>query len=272
MSAVAAIDRREGLGIGVAAIGHVALFAALSLSLLAAPKPMKIESAPIEVSLTDEAGLTSEAPVIEREAPAERLAEVPAPPEPATPPPVPQTQPEPVAKPDPAPPKAAPAPAPRPQPKAEAPKSNPAPAKAQPQPQQRRDARPTGRLTGIVNGLTDQQSPGKATTPQAAQIGAAVKSSLAAEVLRQVKPHWSPPSGADSEKLRTQVIVRLDERGRIVGTPTVKQTGITASNRAQADLHRERAVRAVELAAPFRLPSEYYPAWKTIGPILYEGL
>lgn len=266
-----AIDRREGGAIGVAVIGHVALFGLLSVGFLATPNPLKLESTPIEVSLTDEAGLVSEAPVIETEAPAERLAEVPAPPEPNSPPPVPETQPEPVAKPDPTPPKAAPAPAPKPQPKAEAKKSNPAPAKAQPK-TERQAVKPTGRLTGITDGLTDQPSKGKATRPQASQIGANVKSSLAAEVLRQIKPFWKPPSGADSDKLRTRIIVRLNQSGAIVGTPQVEQTGVTPSNRAQAELHRERAIRAVELAAPFKLPDEYYEAWKVIRPLLYEDL
>ncbi|QDX26388.1 TonB C-terminal domain-containing protein [Sphingomonas suaedae] len=266
-----ALDRREGAGIGVAVIGHVVLFGLLSVGFLATPNPLKLETTPIEVSLTDEVGLVSEAPVIEREAPAERLAEVPAPPEPDSPPPVPETQAEPVTRPDPTPPKAAPAPAPKPQPKAEAKKSNPAPAKAE-RKTERQAVKPTGRLSGIVDGLTDQPSKGKATRPQASQIGANVKASLQAEILRQVRPHWAPPSGADSEKLKTQVIVRLNERGEIVGSPTVKQSGFTPSNRAQAKLHAERAVRAVQLAAPFKLPTEFYEAWKTIGPVLYEGL
>lgn len=266
-----ALDRREGAGIGLAVLGHIALFGLLTVGFLSTPNPIKLEPTPIEVSLTDEVGLVSEAPVIEREAPAERLAEVPAPVEPDSPPPAPVTEPEPAARPDPTPPKAAPAPAPRPQPKAAAKKSNPAPAKAQPK-AERQQVRPTGRLSGIVDGLTDQPSKGKATRPQASQIGAAVKSSLAAEVLRQIKPHWKPPSGADTAKLRTRVIVRLNEQGEIVGSPRIEQSGITPSNRVQAALHKERAVRAVELAAPFRLPAEYYEAWKTIGPILYEDL
>ena len=92
-----AIDRREGIGIGVAVIGHAALFALLWW-LTSQPEhdPLKIKPVPIEVSLTDEAGLVSEAPVIEKEAPAERLAEVPAPPEPDSPPPVPEQMSEPV--------------------------------------------------------------------------------------------------------------------------------------------------------------------------------
>ncbi len=258
-----AIDRREGVGVAVAIVAHAALFALLSLSIFPSADPLKIKPVPIEVSLTDEAGLVSEAPLIEKEAPAERLAEVPAPPEPDSPPPVPETQPEPVAKPDPTPPKAAPAPAPKPQPKAEAKKSNPAQAKAQPK-TERKNATPTGRLTGIVDGLTDQASKGKATTPQAAQMGPEVRSSIFGLIRRQVKPHWRAPTGADVNLLATIVEVRLNKDGSLAAPPRiVDQTGETESNRPQQELHKERALAAIRLAAPFEgLPEEYYDGWK----------
>lgn len=276
-----ALDRREGTGLGLAVIGHVALFGLLSVGFLSTPNPLKLEPTPIEISLTDDAGLKSEAPVIQKEAPAERLAEVPGPVEPDTPPPAPQPDPQPVARPDPTPPRTVPAPAPKPQPKAEpkkTPSTPPKPAtqaqakttasqsKAQPKTTSR-VARPTGRLTGIVDGLTDQPSKGKATTPQASQIGAAVKSALAAEVIRQLRPHWKSPTGADVELLRTQVEIRLNRDGTLAAPPRViGQTGVTASNRPQADLHKERAISAARLAAPFRLPPEFYEAWKLITP------
>ncbi|RSY79018.1 cell envelope biogenesis protein TolA, partial [Sphingomonas koreensis] len=75
-----ALDRGEGTGLGLALLGHLVLFGLLTVGFLATPNPAKLEPTPIEISLTDEAGLKSEAPVINREAPAERLAEVPAPP------------------------------------------------------------------------------------------------------------------------------------------------------------------------------------------------
>ncbi len=277
-----ALDRREGTGLGLAVIGHVALFGLLSVGFLATPNPLKLEPTPIEISLTDEVGLKSEAPQIQKEAPAERLAEVPGPVEPDTPPPAPQPDPQPLSRPDPAPPKTVPAPAPKPQPKAQPKKPQtpprPAPqpkavAKTQPSqakaqaPSTSKAVRPTGRLTGIVDGLTDQPSKGKATTPQASQIGAAVKSALAAEVIRQLRPHWKSPTGADVELLRTQVEIRLNRDGTLAAPPRViGQTGVTASNRPQADLHKERAISAARLAAPFRLPPEYYEAWKLITP------
>lgn len=291
-----ALDRRESTGLGLAVIGHVVLFGLLSVGFLATPNPLKLEPTPIEISLTDEVGLKSEAPVIQKEAPAERLAEVPGPVEPDTPPPAPQPDPQPVARPDPTPPRPAPAPQPRVQPKPapKAPPQRPQPAPAEPkakaqpkaaQPQPKAPARtnasqskaqqstasntvrPTGRLTGIVDGLTDQPSKGKATTPPASQIGSAVKSALAAEVIRQLRPHWKSPTGADVELLRTQVEIRLNRDGTLAAPPrVVGQTGVTASNRPQADLHKERAIAAAKLAAPFKLPAEYYEAWKLITP------
>ena len=75
------------------------------------------------------------------------------------------------------------------------------------------------------------------------------------------------PTGADVELLVTTVEVQLARDGSIVGQPeVVSQTGVNASNRAQAGPHRENALRAVRLAAPFKLPAEYYDAWKVIRP------
>lgn len=275
-----AIDRREGAGIGVAVIGHVALFGVLSVGFLATPNPVKLEATPIEISITDEVGLKSEAPVINREAPAEKLAEVPGPVEPDTPPPAPQPDPQPIARPDPTPPKSAPAPAPKPQPKAE-PKKAPTPprpdsrtqaqtnaAQSKAQPKSARQAvTPTGRLTGITDGLTDQQSKGKATTPQAVQMGADVRSSVFGLIRRQVKDRWRSPTGADVNLLVTIVEVRLNRDGSLAAPPRiVDQKGLTASNRPQQELHKERALAAIRLAAPFKgLPEEYYDGWKAFN-------
>jgi periplasmic protein TonB len=44
----------------------------------------------------------------------------------------------------------------------------------------------------------------------------------------------------------------------------VRQTGVTDANRAQLQRHREQAVRAVRLAAPFDLPEEYYAGWQVV--------
>jgi hypothetical protein len=82
-----------------------------------------------------------------------------------------------------------------------------------------------------------------------------------------LKPHWKSPTGADVELLRTTIAVRLNRDGTISGSPElVSQAGVNASNRAQARLHVDQATKAVRLAAPFKLPAEYYEAWREIRP------
>ena len=81
--------------------------------------------------------------------------------------------------------------------------------------------------------------------------------------MRQLKPHWSAPQGVDAEKLVTQVRFSLGRNGALVGEPqVVSQSGQTPANAAQVRLHAERAIRAVQLAAPFNLPEEFYDKWK----------
>lgn len=255
------IDRSEVSGLSLAVIAHVVLFGILSIGFLATPNPIKLKPAPIEVSLIGDVGLESQAPEISTEMPAPAAGET----------------------------------APEPEPEAAAPEPDPAPApdsatrpaeKARPQqprtststtanPRQRPDrpARPGLVLDdSAFTGPAAEPTVGKSARPPASAIGANIKSGLIAEVMRQIKPHWRPPSGADSERLRTTVEVRLAEDGSIVGDPKVTQEGITDSNRSQAQLHRERAVRAVRLAAPFKLPDQYYNAWKVIAPTLKEEL
>lgn len=285
------MDRAEQTGLGIAIVGHVLLFGVLSVGFLATPNPLDLKQRPIEVTLADEVALESTAPVASQEEPAAKLAEEEGPVEPPPPPepvPAPTPAPQPVPRPAPTPPAPAPKPTPKPVPAKPAPPkpappkpepAKPAPAKpapAKPEPAakpQPKPARPTGRLAGLVDGLTDRPTQSRVTTPPAAVAGPAVQASLAAEIRRQLKPHWRAPTGADAEQLRTIVEVRLSSDGEIIGEPRViDQTGVTDSNRSQAGLHKERAIKAVKLAAPFRLPPEYYDAWKVIKPAFDKRL
>jgi outer membrane biosynthesis protein TonB len=264
------MDRGEGAGLTIAVLGHVVLFGLLSVGFLATPNPVRLVPVPIDVGLIEETALESTSPTPTSEAPAAKLSPVEAPVEPDSAPPEPAPNPQPIAKPQPTPPKPAPAPdAVKPAPKTP-PKPAPAAAPARPS---NRPVAPTGRLDGLLNGINDKPSPSKSVTPPAATAGPEVKAALIAAINRQIRPHWAPPSGADSDKLKTTVTVRLNEDGSLASEPRVTaQTGITDSNRAQADLARERAIRAVKLAAPFKLPAQYYNAWKVIAPVLFEDL
>jgi outer membrane biosynthesis protein TonB len=287
------MDRAEAAGLGVATIGHVALLVVLSLGFAATRLPAP-RSDPIEVSFVEEVALESTAPTPSAAEPAPLLAPEEGPPEPALPAP-PQIQPVPQPQPAvrtlaPAP---APAPTPRPVPKAVQPKPSPSPPKpvpkaAQPKPTpapskpapgqaqpkarsapapaapKAAPARPTGRLSGLLTGVSDRDSNSRSEARPAAAAGPAVQASLGAEVRRQLKPHWKAPTGADSEQLRTEVVISLAQDGRVTDIDIVGTSGQTASNRPQVPLHREQAERAVRLAAPFRLPAQYYEAWKSL--------
>ena len=272
------MDRAEATGFGVAAAGHVALLAALTLGFANAVHP-PIMNQPMEVEFVDAVAIESTAPSPAQAEPAPRLAAVEGPPETAPPLPLPLPEPaplpepkaaEPPPQPRPAPPKARPKPpeakaaTPKKAAPAKAPPAKPAAAKAKAEPKGERSA---GRLSGILSGISDRETKSRSTATPAAKAGPAVQASLAGAIRRQLKPHWKAPTGADAEQLRTVLEVRLARDGSIIGQPRlVSQTGLTASNRSQAGLHEEQAIRAVRLAAPFDLPTEYSDAWKVIRP------
>jgi len=293
------MDRAEATGLGIATAGHLALLAALSLGFAATRLPPP-RTEPIEVSFVEEAAPRSSAPSPSAEAPAPRRAEVEGPPEQAPAPPLPQPEAQP-APPLPAPTRAAPpppAPTPRPAPRQPVPAPAPAAAKPAPRPAPPRPApsraapapakpappraaaapaparptaaRPTGRLSGLLAGLGDRDTPSRSTTPPAAAAGPAVRASLGAEIRRQLKPHWKAPTGADAELLRTELSISLARDGSVTQVEVLRTTGQTASNKPQVKLHQEQAVRAVRLASPFRLPAEYYDSWKLLSPIGFD--
>jgi hypothetical protein len=271
------MDQRERLGLGISTAGHVLLFALLSLGLLQTQSKVT-QPAAIAVSLADAIALESltreAAPDVPQAATAPQLgATVPeaAPPEPETP-----ASPAEAA--------IAPPPSPRaiePAPRRPRPTPRPSPPQARATPDPRPSARPqrAARLgSDFLKGLDSDTTPTRTTQSTSganAPISAQAVRALNAEITRQIKPHWRPPSGADAERLVTLLSVRLGPDGRVNGpVEVIGQEGITPSNRAQADLHAERAVQAVLRASPFRdLPPEYYEQWKWLKPLrIYASL
>lgn len=120
-------------------------------------------------------------------------------------------------------------------------------------------ARPTAPRGQEVDGIVNLSRTVPATT-----IGDNVKTALRAELKHAIAPHWRPPLG--SQNLRTTVLVTLNPDGTIKDPPRViRQEGLTESNRAQAELHKECAIKAVLLAAPYStLPPLLYEGWKVI--------
>lgn len=265
---MAAADR---IGWGVAGVGHVVVFGVLSLGLAIAPKPVPPLTQPVDIQIVDEVGLTDTAPNPSLVEPAASVAPEVGPPIEA---PSPAPVPAPLPKAAPAPPKPAPSPAPVPKsaPKAAAKPAPPARPKlaldlSRPQTQ----APPRGSRLGndFLKGVSDRPTASTSQAPRAA-AGPAVEASLAREVLRQLKPHWRAPTGADAEALRTTLSIRLARDGTLVDVRVIATTGVTDSNRAQVRLHQEAATKAVRLAAPFVLPQELYDAWKVLEPVGFD--
>lgn len=250
------MEKAEKIGLGVAAGGHIVLFGVLSLSLLSQPdEAFKPKS--IEVMIADEVGLESASPNPAMVPPATSVA-----PELGNPDPADLSQPDPM--------ELTPAPDVKPAPPRERPAAKPKPKpKAKPKP------KPKGSRLGkdFLKGVTDQSSVSRNQNVTGAKASARAVASLQQELYRQVKRKWKPPSGADAELLRTKVTARLDRSGNIIGTPTATTTGITASNRSQAGIHKERAIAAVKLAAPYKtFPEKFYTEWQVIEPVLYLGI
>jgi outer membrane biosynthesis protein TonB len=120
----------------------------------------------------------------------------------------------------------------------------------------------SSRMDELREGLSDaaglEGTQGERPSPQQ-------QASINAAIIRQLKPHWNPPSGVEVDRLVTVVRFRLNRDGSLNGNPeVVETTGITNANRTQANRHREQAVRAVRLAAPFNLPERFYSGWRVV--------
>lgn len=296
MATAAPFALEERLGLGIAVAAHVALFAFLALYEPAPPARPPVPDR-MDVSLASEVSLTSTSPnpaAEQQAAIAPVLAPEPAPPEPEPQPAqrveAPREQPRPVPtrpaiQPKPRPtvavqpvPRPSSKPSPKPSPRATS-KPQPKPAatsRPAPQPSSRPSTRPSPQASASTRGggsrigsdFLTGASAGERTQSQgapAATFGAAEQAGLQQAINRQLKPHWTAPQGVDAELLVTELRWELNEDGSLKGRPeVVRQTGINDSNRAQASLHAERAIRAVQLAAPFDLPPQFYDKWKRI--------
>jgi hypothetical protein len=262
MEAVARLSSEERFSIGAAVLAHVAL--AMGLAWVAKrDAPVLAPPERIAVSLATDVSLESTAPDPSAEpalSAAPEIAPLPEPPQEAvvTPPPR-----RPVERPVP----------PRPR-ETTTPRQTTDRSRPTPTPTSRQTTRPTPTPTSsatrpprgatlgenFLEGASDQR--GNAGSP-AATFGAAERAALSSAITRELRPHWTAPSGVDVEQLVTVVAWQLNQDGSLRGQPRcLTQRGITESNRPQASLHCERAIRAVQLAAPFSsLPQQFYSRW-----------
>jgi protein TonB len=246
MAAFAHLSREERIGLGIAAAAHVALVGALVWQVRDQPTALPIPER-MSVSLADEVSLESTAPDPSAN-PQASIAPVLSP------------DPEPVVEPV----REVVRPTPR---QTVAPTSR---ATQRPTPTPTPRATPTRQAGGtrlgddFLQGVGGSERSNARGTP-AATFGPAEQASLQQAINRELRPHWSAPQGVDAEKLVTVLAWELNADGSLAGRPRlVSQSGITDSNRPQAALHAERAIRAVQLAAPFDLPEEFYDKWKRI--------
>lgn len=213
--------------------------------------------------------------------------------------PAPRPEPAPAPRPEPKPPEPKPTPKPAPKPQ---PKPKPAPkAEAQPKPQpaKKTEAKPAPKAAAKpaakpAPAKSENSGEGKATAPRGSRLGPnflagisteksapaesgtgaiteAQARALNQEISRQLKPHWRAPTGADADQLVTTLRWRLNRDGTIASGPElVSQSGKTASNSPQQDLHVEAAIRAVKAAAPFKLPPEYFDYWKNVAAFRFD--
>ncbi len=266
------MDRAEQAGLGVAIIGHVAVFVALSVSLLSKTERATPINPPMAVELIAETAAVSSAPDAVLD---------------ASPPPV-ATEPE-VA---PLPPIAV-VPPPKlkidrvqPKPKPVAPIQTPKkpivkptlPAASKPQSKlnlsmrdlssaaQQEATRATERAgTGKGQGKSGSGTPAVKT---AAEVRRDIRVSLAAEIL----PYWKRcvPDGVDIALMETQLDLRINPDGSLAGVSNVAQTGVNDSNRAQQQRHKECAIKAAQLASPFKLDPASHDVWK-LWPMAFKA-
>ncbi len=247
MTTLATATREDRIALGIA----VALHVALGVALVWQPEHRSDFTKPerIDVSLATDVSLESTAPDPSAEPAASQAPELAEVPEPA---PVIERQPD-------------TSPLPRPVATAQPqPRATPQPTRA-PEPQPQPSARPAASRLGdkFLEGNSD--ATGRSGSA-AATVGPAQQASIAQAIIRQLKPHWSPPSGVDVDQLVTVVRFRLNTDGTLDGAPEVRRTdGVTDDNRAQVSRHQEQAIRAVRLAAPFNLPEEYYSGWRVVN-------
>jgi hypothetical protein len=243
MAAFAHLRREERLGIGIAVVAHVALVAALVIE-ARRDVPVIPPAERMTVSLADDVSLESTAPKPSQASQA-AVAPVLAPESEPIPAPVTKPVPHPIDTPV----------------QKEASK---APAKPQPQPKPVPKQGGGSRIgADFLKGIGADERAGTGTP--AAAFGEAERASLQGAINRQLKPFWKSPEGVDVEKLDTTLTWDLNPDGSLNGPPRlVGQTGKTASNAPQQGRHVEQAIRAVQLAAPFKLPPQFYDHWKRL--------
>lgn len=261
------MDRTEKTGLGVAVVGHILLFGLLSASLLWRRAP-SFSHPPMDVTLSTEAAMESQAPVI-TEHPAQSQAPEVGPPEeaaPSAPAPTRPSEPQPTA------PKPEPAPAPKPAEvsKPQPPKKQPT-AKPRPQPapdktkgqEKAAGKHERGSLLGpnFLKGITAEKSDSPTQAPRASKVGARDMANIEGLIQRQVLPCYDLGSLKGTSAMSIITILHLQFRrdGSVASATVDSQSGIDGENQRYAQQVGEASRRAVLRCSPLRgLPDDLY--------------
>ena len=229
-------DRAELAGTGAAIVFHVALIAALSMSL--ASITHQPEPPSMEVELVEDVGLQSAAP-----------QSIPAPPPPSQASEIGEAI------------ERVPVPAPR----IEAPSPVPSIKPAPPKPLKAAPPKPAPRVSRIgddfLKGIAGADAPSRPARPAAATFDARAKASVAALFQRLVQPcadnQVNPGDGAN--RIRVTVNLRLRPNGSLASSSVVRVSGVDDDNGRYEERVKDLAVAVYRECAPFRgLPAELY--------------
>ena len=230
------IDRAELAGTGAALAFHIALVAALSLSL--AQVDIVPEPPSMEVEFVDEVALEAAAP-----------SALVTPPPPSEAPEISEAEPVPA-------PRIEPAPAPR---LTRSRPTRPEPAKTVP-------AKPAPRVSRIgddfLKGIAE--SPARSNAPAqaaAATFSAAAKANVAQAIKKQIQPCADRQNyiGEGAERIVLSINLRLGRNGRL--TRPLQFTNVTGEdddNARYVELVKDQARRVYTDCSPLRLPAELY--------------
>ena len=235
------MDRAELAGTGAALAFHVALIAALTLSLAhvnSTPEPPSME-----VEFVEDVGLQSAAPTsIATPPPASQAPEIgEAPPDEAAPAPLPPaTQP-----------RVAPAPTPRPVQRVQ-----PRPAPAKPPPRLSRIG--DDFLKGIADSPSKSDAPAK---PAAPAYNATARASIGQAIIRQAQrcADRQPFLGEGANQVRLTVNLKFSRSGRLARPPSILGTrGDSGDIAKYGELLEDQVRRIFADCSPFRLPADLY--------------
>jgi hypothetical protein len=238
-------DRAEWTGTGAAIVFHVALIAAMSMSLASvtsAPEPPAME-----VELVDEVGLDSASPEPSAPPPASTATEV--------------GMAEPTAAPAMAPPPPAPRPIPTPQVDAAERRQAQIAARRAAQAAQAKAAPRVSRLgDDFLKGIEESSADATPARP-AARFDARAQASVAKLIADQIRPCalQQRELGPGANRIQVTLNLLLSPSGRLKRSPTlVRVTGDDADNAQYVDLVVNQAIASYRQCSPLRLPAELY--------------